>query len=529
MILGFAACANDDGIAPAQGDGSKSPIVLKASVGTGNMFTRSNPDAFDEETQAKFNIGDKIHVIDKNNNAECDYTLGSDGWAASDSKSFLKWESDKDNHFQAYYPADGNTYVQHHVEKDQSTIEGLRASDVMTYNGLSVDEPSNHVLDMEFTRWTARVVVEIASYRDQYTAEANPVNAVTVSGCYVNNSSDEQIADVKAYKVPGETQRFVALVLATAPNDDATFLTLKVKNGEGEDDLTVKGIPVLESANSYTIKLVVGKNKVSVESVTVTDWEKGDPIPGGEATDKPAKIVKLGTEVTDNATMESWLDQNIGDEKGATVALTGEFSRSYGNAIRTFTNVDNHPDADLTVDLSGITNPTEIPEHAFSDMTYSSQTCANGLTGVILPKAVTSIGANAFEYSGLKKIDLPEGITSIGSKAFGSTALETLTVPSTLVAVVDDGLSEIESLKEIRFKGNVTSFGNNAFSHDFALKSIYLDNCTAVPAVASNTFEGLNEDDNQGITVYVKDADMVSKFEADSNWNSHGFTFEVAK
>ena len=294
----FAACSNDDGFAPAQGGGSGSPVVVRAAVGEGGIYTRTNPEATDADEQKKFREGDKIKIIDADYKFESDYTLNADGvWQPDDPASFLKWQSRKGNHFQGVYPADGrNSFVKWHVEKDQTTIEGLRASDVMNYDASNVDEPANHILNVEFTRQTARLVVEIATYRDQYTATDNPVTALTVSGCEIDNSSDEQQGDVQAYKLPGEgaPQRFVALVLGGTRKPDAsddTFLTLTVKNSQGGDDvLTVKGVPRLDAGNSYNLKLAIGKDKAEIASVTVNPWNNGgEIIPGDKEAERANK------------------------------------------------------------------------------------------------------------------------------------------------------------------------------------------------------------------------------------------------
>ena len=294
----FAACSNDDGFAPAQGGGSGSPVVVRAAVGEGGIYTRTNPEATDADEQKEFREGDKIKIIDADYKFESDYTLNADGvWQPDDPASFLKWQSRKGNHFQGVYPADGrNSFVKWHVEKDQTTIEGLRASDVMNYDAGNVDEPANHILNVEFTRQTARLVVEIASYRDQYTATDNPVTALTVSGCEIDNSSDEQQGDVQAYKLPGEgaPQRFVALVLGGTRKPDAsddTFLTLTVKNSQGGDDvLTVKGVPRLDAGNSYNLKLAIGKDKAEIASVTVNPWNNGgEIIPGDKEAERFSK------------------------------------------------------------------------------------------------------------------------------------------------------------------------------------------------------------------------------------------------
>jgi len=62
----------------------------------------------------------------------------------------------------------------------------------------------------------------------------------------------------------------------------------------------VKGIPELEAGNSYTFNLVVGKNRIEVQSVTVQDWTTGETLDGGQATEGSAAT--LVTAITLNKT-----------------------------------------------------------------------------------------------------------------------------------------------------------------------------------------------------------------------------------
>ena len=59
-------------------------------------------------------------------------------------------------------------------------------------------------------------------------------------------------------------------------------------DGEGNPtqtkELYVTGIPALEKAKSYTYDVKIGKDKVTIGSVSVADWGNGDAIKGGDAS-----------------------------------------------------------------------------------------------------------------------------------------------------------------------------------------------------------------------------------------------------
>ena len=75
---------------------------------------------------------------------------------------------------------------------------------------------------------------------------------------------------------------------------------------------------------------------------------------------------------------------------------------------------------------------------------------------IILPKSITTIGDNAFRYSGVKSINLPDGIKALGDACFKDCRLEEIHLP--------------DSLKEI---------GAEAFE-GLPLKEIHLSTCPKV-------------------------------------------------
>ena len=72
------------------------------------------------------------------------------------------------------------------------------------------------------------------------------------------------------------TQTKVA-ICSTTP-----FLSLEVAEGQSKTTETLTTIPTTFAAgNSYTYKLTVGKNKISVSGITVTDWDNTGIITEG--------------------------------------------------------------------------------------------------------------------------------------------------------------------------------------------------------------------------------------------------------
>ena len=290
-ILALSACSESEDLLSAfHSDPNAVRITAEVGKASANGFTRSNPLGATEADQKSFNNGDMISVKADGQDAVT-YQLNGTEWQPKESSKFLKWESDKMN-FTAYYPAsfDGNLdKVILPAEYDEAS---LAANDFMSYYGLQTNTNGNQ-LTLTMNRKMARVVVEIAGFNDQY------------NGATVNSLS---ICGIKAYK--HSDGKFYALIKPCAAQNSATFISLDVADGASKTTTeTLTGIPALTAGNSYTYKLTVGKNKISVSGITVADWT-GGKITGGKAelaktpyitfTAEGEQIFKMITESSSN-------------------------------------------------------------------------------------------------------------------------------------------------------------------------------------------------------------------------------------
>ena len=270
-ILALSACSESEDLLSAfHSDPNAVRITAEVGKASANGFTRSYPLG-DAEAQKKFKEGDMISVQADGQDAVT-YQLNGDEWQPQGGK-FLKWESDKMN-FTAYYPAsfDGNLdKVILPAEYDEAS---LAANDFMSYYGLQTNTNGNQ-LTLTMNRMMARVVVEIDGFNDQYTGAT--VNSLSICG-------------IKAYK--HTDKKFYALIKPCAAQNSATFLSLDVAEGASKTTTeTLTGIPALTAGNSYTYKLTVGKDKVSVSGITVKDWTTGTITDNGKTEECPTPYV----------------------------------------------------------------------------------------------------------------------------------------------------------------------------------------------------------------------------------------------
>ena len=262
-ILALSACSESEDLLSAfHSDPNAVRITAQVGKASANGFTRSNPLGTAEE-QAKFNENDEISVQADGQDAVT-YKYDGKEWQPQGDK-FLKWESNEMN-FTAYYPATFNGNITQPTE--YNSVESLAAADFMSFRGEQSNTNGNQ-LTLTMKREMARVVVEIAGFNDQYTKNTT-VNSLSICG-------------VKAYK--HSDNKFYALIDPNyTPSTTAPFLSLEVADGESKTTETLTTIPTtFVAGKSYTYKLTVGKNKISVSGISVTPWNTGTITEGSKA------------------------------------------------------------------------------------------------------------------------------------------------------------------------------------------------------------------------------------------------------
>ena len=302
VIAMLAACSTDDEQG-ANTAGNK--VKIAATIGGNSIFTRSNPLGTEAEQQS-FNENDAISVTTEGKTVI--YTKNKDGqWA--NANDYLVWTGNAQA-FEACYPekadeSSTNSFSVGYVAADQSTVEKIALSDYMTCTKNIVKEelPANRQLTLNFERQTARVIVKVNRFGDEFNGLKPTLSAVEVySKLKVPAGEGDSYEAIQACKTEESGSNvFYALVSPGAAKSTEKFLKLTVtyNDSEGNPTLTkelyVKGIPALEKAMSYTYDVKIGKDKATIGNVSVADWGPGDDITGGDAvtpTENAVLIIK---------------------------------------------------------------------------------------------------------------------------------------------------------------------------------------------------------------------------------------------
>ena len=406
VIAMLAACSTDD----EQGTNTAAnEVKITANVGGNSIFTRSNPLGTDEEQQSSFNENDAISVTTEGKTVI--YKKMGEVWAPANAGDYLVWTGNAQA-FEACYPEKAdesttNSFSVGYVSADQSTVDKIEKSDYMISRE-TIEKayiPSDRQLTLNFERQTARVIVKVSGFGDEFK-DLNP----TLSAVEVYSKLKVPAGDGDSYeaiqackKEENGSNVFYALVSPGTGNDAEKFLKLTVTYNDGDGKptqtkvLDVTGIPALEKAMSYTYDVKIGKDKATIGSVSVTDWGPGDDITGGDAVT-----------TTENAVLIIKNALAAGNKNIVINNLAANADISVFNAIREALSSASEGSIDLTV--YGV---EALPSNAFSD--------CQPLKVISLPD-VKSIDRYAFrECNSLETIYAPR-VSSISDGAFFNCA-----------------------------------------------------------------------------------------------------------
>ena len=426
VIAMLAACSTDDELGA---NTAANEVKIAATVGGNSIFTRSNPMGSATE-QENFNENDAISVTTEGKTVI--YKKTGEVWAPANAGDYLVWTGNAQA-FEACYPEKAdesttNSFSVGYVSADQSTVDKIEKSDYMISRE-TIEKayiPSDRQLTLNFERQTARVIVKVSGFGDEFK-DLNPtLSAVEVySKLKVPAGDGDSYAAIKTYKKEESGNNvFYALVSPGDANSTEKFLKLTVTYNDGEvinptqtKELYVTGIPALEKAKSYTYDVKIGKDKVTIGSVRVTDWGPGDDITGGDAVT-----------TTENAVLIIKNALAVGNTNIVIRNLPANADKSVFDAIREALSSASDGSIDLTV--YGV---EALPSNAF------------------------------FNCKPLKVISLPY-VKSIESVAF-QDCIDLKTIYAPIVSSISDyAFADCPQLKSVTL-GNISAAGINIFDN----------------------------------------------------------------
>lgn len=249
FALGFTACSQDDDFTAQQED-----IVQIASA---NIATEVQTRVNTLGDGTLFENADQILLVNGSRTSKNNGTYTYDGTNWNLTTGTILYASSGTNDFTAYYPA--VTEADYTLPTDQSTLAGIKMADRMVATTTGVAKGTGVALSFE--RQNAKV---------------------TITPTFASEYDGKGIADIQNFKIeevaPYLPENGTAYTAILEPSGTGFSVTLTV----GSDNLTATSTTALEAGKHYSFNLTVGKEAVSINSVSVNDWTE-KPVSGVEA------------------------------------------------------------------------------------------------------------------------------------------------------------------------------------------------------------------------------------------------------
>lgn len=356
--LFLAGCTTDS---DTQNTWFSDPSAVRISASVGSTFTRSNPTAGLDEGLKSFNSGDKIGVT--NGGTSVIYSFDGTDWSPGNNTDYLVWDT-KNMSFQCWYPADGkNSFDKGYIQADQSDAQKIVNSDYMAAEIKPASIPEDKVLKVELERKTARLTLNISHFNAQF-ADVAKIDHVNIISKASTDASETSTVTINPFPVAGEASEIgkVGTTYTALVAPGAIEAQLYLPSGEAATTPLVVKTSALEAGKSYTYNLIVGKDAVTIDDMTVAEWKPGETT-GGEALERPDYL----TFTADNwqyFSMEcksgyelSGLEYsvNFGEWKTYTARTSIQFGGRFGNLRLRGTNINGTAESETkyaTISLS---------------------------------------------------------------------------------------------------------------------------------------------------------------------------------
>ncbi|OYP59938.1 hypothetical protein CIK99_00760 [Prevotella sp. P5-92] len=171
---------------------------------------------------------------------------------------------------------------------DQSTADGIKSSDHLYYFSNAVTPSENGTISIPFDHIMSKLEITV-TLRNQYgTPETNPITSAIAFGSatsatyshadatpwsnYNSAVSDISLCPSGSYSAAERTATYEAILIPQTI--DASTFGVKVKIGDKSYTWRYANAVKLEGGMKYTLNLTLGKNELTLNTLSVSNWNK---------------------------------------------------------------------------------------------------------------------------------------------------------------------------------------------------------------------------------------------------------------
>ena len=171
---------------------------------------------------------------------------------------------------------------------DQSTADGIKASDHLYYSSNAVKPSENGTISIPFNHIMSKLEITV-TLRNQYgTPETNPITSAIAIGSatsatyshavatpwsnYNSAVSDISLCPSESYSAAERTATYEAILIPQ--NIAESTFGVKVTTGNKSYTWKSANAVTLEGGMKYTLNLTLGKNELTLNTISVSNWNE---------------------------------------------------------------------------------------------------------------------------------------------------------------------------------------------------------------------------------------------------------------
>ncbi len=340
------------------------------------------------------------------------------------------------------------------VQADQSVEGALVASDLVGYYQTGFVPGSSlstlNAFNIAFTHCLSKLTVNL-TYGNQYPEGARPTveklevtnvkSQVTYNAATFSTSLEGDPGNLKAAMVKADSYE---AIVVPQPIAAATKLVLITLSDGTKLSYTTPAEQIFSANKHYTLNLRIGKDKLEVVSVTVENWQTGEPIADGDMEPAPYFAEKFGKLLIDNlhipVNAKGHIDPKDPETKTALEAITeldlSRMNLSDLGGIEYLTNLTKLDCSDNRLTLLDLSKNIKLTNLFCSD---------NRLTSLDLSKNIELTGLSC-RFNQLSSLDLSENtnLTELSCAANQLTSLDLS--KNTKLKILDCDMNQFTSL-----------------------------------------------------------------------------------
>jgi len=286
VAVAFAACSNNE--SDNQVQNPDNVIRLNASVGKiTRAATAIQGAAFDADELINIEVTPSAGTMASKVYKAGEASGNVNALTPNGSETPFTWPANGTIAIKAFYPyVDGKQVTSEtasfSVEENQSTDDNYKKSDLMYSNNITAQNKTPDAVGLTFNHALTKIIVKLTpgtGVTDDdiagCTVKVNAKKSANISSGQWTSATDDAAVDITMGMGANNAAIIVPQTITASVGTPANFITITTA-GTHSKTFQLTANKEFAAGKVYTYNLTVNMSEITLQSTTITDWEKGN-------------------------------------------------------------------------------------------------------------------------------------------------------------------------------------------------------------------------------------------------------------